>query len=95
MVPEFKGNHEGLAAFLKIVKIISDTVKYRSKTIFLDFVINVKLNLVAITALGGSTINSYDLLEQKLTDRFKSKITLAQVQFQLDATIQRQYSCIW
>ena len=88
VVPEFKGGQEELIPFLKIVKILYDTLKTEAKKTFLDFIVNVKLNTLLRTALGGTEINTLQTLEEKLTDRYKSNRTLAQVQFQLSKVHQ-------
>ena len=54
VVPEFKGGQEELIPFLKIVKILYDTLKTEAKKTFLDFIVNVKLNTLVRTALGGT-----------------------------------------
>ena len=81
VVPEFKGGQEELIPFFKIVKILYDTLKTEAKKTFLDFIVNVKLNTLVRTALGGTEINTLQTLEDKLTDRYKTNRTLAQVQF--------------
>ena len=47
VVPEFKGNQEDLQPFLKIVKIINDSLKVEAKKTLIDFVVNLKLNSLA------------------------------------------------
>ena len=47
VMPEFKGNQEDLQPFLKIVKIINDSLKVEAKKTLIDFVVNLKLNSLA------------------------------------------------
>ena len=49
MVPEFKCSKEELITFLKLVKNLYDKLKT-----YLDFIVNVKLNTLVRTALGGT-----------------------------------------
>ena len=92
VMPEFKGNQEDLQAFLKIVKIINDSLKIEAKKTLIDFVVNVKLNSLARTAIGGTTVETYEILEQKLTERYRSPNTLAQIQFKLSRIQQNNDS---
>ena len=47
VVPEFKGSQEDLQPFLKIVKILNDSLKVEAKKTLIDFVVNLKLNSLA------------------------------------------------
>ena len=67
VVHEFKGNQEELQPFLKIVKIINDSLKVEERKTLIDFITNVKLNSLAGTAIGGTTVNTYEILKEKLT----------------------------
>ena len=51
VVHEFKGNQEELQPFLKIVKIINDSLKVEEMKRLIDFIIDVKLNSIARTTI--------------------------------------------
>ena len=55
-------------------------------------VVNVKLNSLARTAIGGTTVDWYEILEEKLTERYRSPKTLAQIQSKLSRTQQHNDS---
>ena len=92
VVPEFKGNQEDLQPFLKIIKIINDSLKVEAKKTLIDFVVNIKLNSLARTAIGDTTVDWYEILEEKLTERYRSPKTLAQIQSKLSRTQQHNDS---
>lgn len=92
IVPEFKGSQQELTPFLKIVKIIYDTLKTEAKTTFIDFVKNVKLNSTVRTSIGTNICENYETLEKLLYDRYKSSKTISQIQSELTKIRQRNDS---
>ena len=83
VVHEFKGNQEELQPFLKIVKIINDSLKVEERKTLIGFITNVKLNYLARTTIEDTTVATYEILKEKLTERYRSHKTLAQIQFKL------------
>ena len=58
----------------------------------LKLIISVKLISLVRTVLVGPDIDKLETLEQKLTDRYKSYRTLAQVQFEFNSSKVHQYN---
>ena len=92
VIPEFKGNHDDLTPFLKTIEFIHNSLKESDRPTLIDFVRSIKLSSTVKTAISTVVCNSYESLVTTLTNRYKSKKTLIQIQNKLCNFQQRSDS---
>ena len=88
VIPDFKGKTEELQPFLKIIEIINNSIKPEDRILLIDFVKNIKCNSVVRTVIGTTRCETIEDLKTILTERYKIKKTIPQIQNKLSKFIQ-------
>ena len=74
--------------FLKIIEIINNSIKPEDRILLIDFVKNIKCNSVVRTVIGTTRCETIEDLKTILTERYKIKKTIPQIQNKLSKFIQ-------